>query len=59
MDFLMLRADIRFQPATGMRDCMNGWLAAGGTHHMVMNLGHHAALWKVFCSLNNIEYVEV
>jgi L-arabinose isomerase len=49
----------QFQPASGMRDCMNGWLAAGGTHHMVMNLGLHAAVWKVFCSLNNIEFVEV
>ncbi|HEX6686093.1 MAG TPA: L-fucose/L-arabinose isomerase family protein [Candidatus Limnocylindrales bacterium] len=49
----------QFRPASGMRDCMNGWLAAGGTHHMVMNLGLHADKWRVFCRLNNIEYVEV
>jgi L-arabinose isomerase C-terminal domain len=30
---------------------MNGWLAAGGPHHEVMNLGHHAASWQLFCQL--------
>ena len=49
----------QFSPKSGMRDCMNAWLAAGGTHHMVMNLGLHADKWEVFCRLNNIEYVEV
>jgi L-arabinose isomerase len=49
----------QFRPATGMRESMNGWLAAGGTHHMVMNLGLHADKWKVFCRLNNIEYALV
>ena len=41
----------QFRPATGLRDCLNGWLAAGGPHHEVMNLGHHAADWEVFCQL--------
>jgi L-arabinose isomerase len=49
----------QFRPATGLRACLNGWLAAGGPHHEVMNLGHHAASWKVFCQLAGIEYVEV
>jgi L-arabinose isomerase len=49
----------QFRPATGLRACLNGWLAAGGPHHEVMNLGHHAATWKVFCQLAGIEYVEV
>lgn len=46
----------QFRPATGMRQCMNNWLRAGGTHHMVMNLGHRAADWEVFCELAGIEF---
>ncbi|HXP18835.1 MAG TPA: L-fucose/L-arabinose isomerase family protein [Streptosporangiaceae bacterium] len=49
----------QFRPASGLRDCLDGWLAAGGPHHEVMNLGHHAAGWKVFCQLAGIEYVQV
>jgi len=49
----------QFRPATGLRACLNGWLAAGGPHHEVMNLGHHAASWQVFCQLAGIEYVAV
>jgi L-arabinose isomerase len=49
----------QFRPASGLRDCLNGWLTAGGPHHEVMNLGHHAADWQVFCQLMGIEYVQV
>jgi L-arabinose isomerase len=49
----------QFRPASGVRDCLNGWLAAGGPHHEVMNLGHHAADWRVFCQVAGIEYVQV
>ena len=49
----------QFRPASGVRACMNGWLAAGGPHHEVMNLGHHAAAWREFCNLAGIEYVQV
>ena len=49
----------QFRPATGLRTCLNGWLAAGGPHHEVMNLGHHAASWRVFCQLAGVEYVQV
>jgi L-arabinose isomerase len=49
----------QFRPATGLRACLNGWLAAGGPHHEVMNLGHHAADWRVFCQLAGIEFVQV
>ena len=49
----------QFRPATGVRQCLNGWLAAGGPHHEVMNLGHHAADWQAFCQLTGIEYVQV
>ena len=48
----------QFRPASGVRACLNGWLAAGGPHHEVMNLGHHAADWKVFCQLSGIEFAE-
>ncbi|HEY2692959.1 MAG TPA: L-fucose/L-arabinose isomerase family protein [Streptosporangiaceae bacterium] len=47
----------QFRPATGVRACLNAWLTAGGPHHEVMNLGHHAADWEVFCRLAGIELV--
>jgi L-arabinose isomerase len=49
----------QFRPASGLRECLNGWLAAGGPHHEVMNLGHHAASWRVFCQLAGVEFVQV
>jgi L-arabinose isomerase len=49
----------QFRPASGLRSALNGWLAAGGPHHEVMNLGHHAADWRVFCQLAGIEFVQV
>ncbi|WP_433203269.1 L-fucose/L-arabinose isomerase family protein [Nocardia sp. CA-107356] len=49
----------QFRPASGVRACMDGWLTAGGPHHQVMNIGHHAADWQVFCQLAGIEFVQV
>jgi L-arabinose isomerase len=49
----------QFRPASGVRDCLNAWLTAGGPHHEVMNLGHHAAAWRDFCRLTGIEFVQV
>jgi L-arabinose isomerase len=49
----------QFRPASGLRQCLNAWLTNGGPHHEVMNLGHHAAEWKVFCQLAGIEFVQV
>ena len=49
----------QFRPASGVRACLNGWLTAGGPHHEVMNLGHHAAAWREFCRLAGIEFVQV
>jgi len=49
----------QFRPASGLRACLNGWLTAGGPHHQVMNLGHHAESWKTFCQLTGIEYTQV
>ena len=49
----------QFRPASGLRACLDGWLTAGGPHHEVMNLGHHAADWQAFCRLTGIEFVQV
>jgi L-arabinose isomerase len=49
----------QFRPTSGLRACLNGWLRAGGPHHEVMNLGHHAAAWRVFCELTGIEFRQV
>jgi L-arabinose isomerase len=49
----------QFRPASGLRSCLTGWLSAGGPHHEVMNLGHHAASWRVFCEATGIEFVQV
>jgi L-arabinose isomerase len=49
----------QFRPASGIRDCMDAWLRAGGTHHMAMNIGHRAEDWRVLCDLAGIEYVRV
>jgi L-arabinose isomerase len=49
----------QFRPASGLRECLNGWLRHGGPHHEVMNLGHHAAAWRSFCDLTGIEFTQV
>jgi L-arabinose isomerase len=49
----------QFRPASGVRECLNGWLRNGGPHHEVMNLGHHADDWRVFCDVTGIEFVQV
>ncbi|MBR8742957.1 L-fucose/L-arabinose isomerase family protein [Nocardiopsis sp. MG754419] len=49
----------QFRPSSGVRGCLDAWLRAGGTHHMVMNSGHIGADWRVLCELAGIEYVPV
>ncbi|WP_106585658.1 L-fucose/L-arabinose isomerase family protein [Murinocardiopsis flavida] len=49
----------QFRPDSGVRGCMDAWLRAGGTHHMVLNLGRHAADWEAFCALAGIEFHQV
>jgi L-arabinose isomerase len=44
-----------FHPSRGVRECMNAWLRFGGPHHQVLNPGHRAAEWEVFCELAGIE----
>jgi L-arabinose isomerase len=48
-----------FRPASGLRECMNAWLRCGGPHHQVLNPGHLAADWEVFCELAGIELAVV
>ena len=49
----------QFHPDSGVRQCMNDWLRLGGPHHQVLNLGRHAAEWRVFCELGGIEFCQV
>jgi L-arabinose isomerase len=49
----------QFHPDSGVRQCMNDWLRLGGPHHQVLNLGRHAADWRVFCELGGIEFCQV
>ncbi|MFV0431474.1 MAG: L-fucose/L-arabinose isomerase family protein [Alphaproteobacteria bacterium] len=48
-----------YHPHNGVKECMNGWLKNGGTHHQVMHLGDVRNRWKIFCELSKIEYIEV
>ncbi|NWG18562.1 MAG: L-fucose/L-arabinose isomerase family protein [Chloroflexi bacterium] len=48
-----------FRPTTGVRACLDGWLKAGGTHHLCMNPGHHAARWTLFAEMLGIRAVVV
>jgi L-arabinose isomerase len=45
-----------FRPDTGLRTCMDRWLALGGPHHQVLNPGRRTEDWRVFCSLAGIEF---
>jgi L-arabinose isomerase len=45
-----------FRPARGVRACMDDWLRLGGPHHQVLNPGHRAEEWRVFCDLAGIEF---
>ncbi|MGH2944773.1 MAG: L-fucose/L-arabinose isomerase family protein [Solirubrobacteraceae bacterium] len=46
----------RFRPASGVKACMDSWLRLGGPHHQVLNPGHRAGDWQVFCELAGVEY---
>jgi L-arabinose isomerase len=47
-----------FRPSTGVRACMDSWLRLGGPHHQVLNPGHQADAWRVFCALSGIEFTQ-
>ncbi len=48
-----------FSPESGVRNCNDGWLRAGGTHHQTLHLGDQRRKWKMLCKILGIEYVEV
>lgn len=37
----------RVRLATGLRNCVDAWLASGSPRRGVMNLGHHTVGWKI------------
>ena len=48
-----------FRPVTGVAECANGWLRAGGPHHQVLNPGHRTRDWRTFCETTGVELVVV
>lgn len=48
-----------FKPNTGLRNCNDGWLKAGGTHHQTLLQGDQRQKWKMLCRMLGIEYTEV
>jgi L-arabinose isomerase len=48
-----------FRPERGMETFMNDWLALGGPHHFVINLGEHAGRWRRLAELLDLDYEEI
>jgi L-arabinose isomerase len=48
-----------FRPARGMEAFMDDWLSLAAPHHFVMNLGDHAARWRRFAELLELDYEEI
>lgn len=48
-----------WRPASGIEACVESWLAQGGTHHEVINLGDLRNRWKMLCKMLGVEFVEV
>lgn len=48
-----------FRPDSGVRDCLDGWLEHGGTHHQCFHLGDVHRPWEMFGDLTGIEVVHV
>jgi L-arabinose isomerase len=48
-----------FRPERGMETFMDDWLRLGAPHHFVLNLGDHAARWRRFAELLELEYEEI
>jgi L-arabinose isomerase len=45
-----------FRPDSGLRPCLDAWLALGGPHHQVLNPGRHAHAWRTFSQLAGLEF---
>jgi len=48
-----------FKPDSGLRNCNDNWLRAGGTHHQTLLKGDERPKWKMLCRMLGIEYAEV
>lgn len=48
-----------FKPNSGLRECNDAWLKAGGTHHQTLLLGDQRQKWRMLCQILGIEYLEV
>jgi L-arabinose isomerase len=48
-----------FRPCGGIRKTMDSWLLQGGTHHQVLNLGHHARRWKMLAQILGVDFVHL
>jgi L-arabinose isomerase len=48
-----------FQPDSGVRDCLDGWLENGGTHHQCLHLGDVSRRWDMFADMSDVEVVHV
>ncbi len=48
-----------YRPHNGVKQCMDAWLKAGGSHHQIMHLGDVRERWKIFCELSHIDYIDV
>ena len=48
-----------FRPQRGLESFMDDWLAHGGPHHFVTNLGDHTGRWRRLAELLDVEYEEI
>ena len=48
-----------FRPQRGLEPFMDDWLAHGGPHHFVTNLGDHTGRWRRLAELLDVEYEEI
>lgn len=48
-----------FRPDSGVRDCLDGWLENGGTHHQCLHLGDVSRRWDMLGDMVDIDVVHV
>jgi len=48
-----------FRPDSGVRDCLDGWLRNGGTHHQCLHLGDVSRRWEMVGEMAAIDVVRV
>jgi L-arabinose isomerase len=48
-----------FRPDSGVRDCLDGWIENGGTHHQCLHLGDVSRRWDMFGDMVDIDVVHV